>query len=354
MVGRTISIDGTVISDDTPCWVIAEIGHNHQGDVEKCKQLFREAKAAGASAVKLQKRDNRSLFTREMFDKPYDHENSFGRTYGEHREFLEFGRDEYVELQRYARELGITFFATAFDIPSADFLADLDVPAYKIASGDLRNIPLIAHVARLGRPLIVSTGGGSMTDVRRAYDAVMPINPQLAILQCTASYPAVFEELDLRVIETYRAQFPDVVVGLSGHDNGIAMAVAAYVLGARIIEKHFTLNRAMKGTDHAFSLEPVGLRKMVRDLSRLCVALGDGTKKVYPSEIPGITKMGKRLVAARPLRAGQVLTADDVAMRSPGGDGLAPYELPGVLGCILKKDLEPDETIQPDMLRPAP
>ena len=116
MADRTLTIDGTAISDDGPSWVIAEIGHNHQGDLEKCKQLFREAKAAGASAVKLQKRDNRSLFTREMFNKPYDHENSFGRTYGEHREFLEFGRAEYAELQRFARELGITFFSTAFDI----------------------------------------------------------------------------------------------------------------------------------------------------------------------------------------------------------------------------------------------
>jgi sialic acid synthase SpsE len=352
MADRTLTIDGTAISDDGPCWVIAEIGHNHQGDLEKCKQLFREAKAAGASAVKLQKRDNRSLFTREMFDKPYDHENSFGRTYGEHREFLEFGRAEYVELQRFARELRITFFSTAFDIPSADFLAELEMPAYKIASGDLRNIPLISHVARLGKPMIVSTGGGTLDDVRRAYEAVMPLNRQLAILQCTASYPVAFEEMDLRVIETYRATFPDVVVGLSAHDSGIAMALAAYMLGARIVEKHFTLNRAMKGTDHAFSLEPVGLRKMVRDLTRARVALGDGLKKVYPSEGPGIAKMGKKLVAARPLTPGQVLRAGDVAIKSPGGDGLPSYELPNVLGRSIRKALETDEAIRLDMLGP--
>jgi sialic acid synthase len=351
---RALVIDGQVISDESPCWVIAEIGHNHQGDLEKCRQLFREAKAAGASAVKLQKRDNPTLFTREMYGRPYDHENSFGRTYGEHREFLEFGKDEYVELQRFARELSITFFATAFDIPSADFLARLDMPAYKIASGDLRNIPLIEHVARLGKPIIISTGGGTLDDVRRAYDAVRPLNRQVAILQCTASYPAAFEELDLRVIETYRALFPHVVIGLSAHDSGIAMAVAAYVLGARIIEKHFTLNRAMKGTDHAFSLEPVGLRKTVRDLTRVRVALGDGTKRVYPSEIPGITKMGKRLVAARPLRSGQILTPKDVGIKSPGGDGLAPYELHDVIGRALRKDLDTDEAIQLDMLGPRP
>lgn len=349
MKGRRLTIDGTTISDASPCWVIAEIGHNHQGDVEKAKQLFREAKAAGASAVKLQKRHNRSLFTREMYDKPYEHENSFGRTYGEHREFLEFGLAEYRELQQYARELGITFFATAFDIPSADFLAGLDMPAYKTASGDLKNIPLLTHVAKIGRPMIVSTGGGTLEDVRRAYEAVIPINTQLAILQCTASYPAAFEELDLGVIETYRESFPDVVIGLSAHDNGIAMAVAAYVLGARIIEKHFTLNRAMKGTDHAFSLEPVGLKKMVRDLTRLRVALGDGVKKAYASEAVGLHKMAKKLVTARALPAGHVLTADDITTKSPG-DGLAPYELPRVLGRITRKPLEPDETIRLEAL----
>jgi sialic acid synthase len=351
MTQRALVIDGVTIADDVPCWVIAEIGHNHQGDVEKAKQLFREAKAAGAAAVKLQKRHNRTLFTREAYDKPYEHENSFGRTYGEHREFLEFERDEYLELQRYARELGITFFATAFDIPSADFLAALDVPAFKLASADLRNVPLLSHVARFGKPMIVSTGGGTLEDVRRAYDTIAPVNPRLALLQCTASYPVAFEEMDLRVICTYREVFPETVIGLSAHDSGIAMAVAAYTLGARIIEKHFTLNRAMKGTDHAFSLEPVGLRKMVRDLNRLHIALGDGVKKVYDSEIPGITKMSKKLVAARPLQPGTVLTEADVVIKSPG-DGVPPYELPNVLGRTMLKFLEPDEAIQLDMLGP--
>src|SRR4029077_9548334 len=147
-------------------------------------------------------------------------------------------------------------------------------------------------------------------------DTVMPINQKLSILQCTAGYPAAFEELDLRVINTYRERFPGAVIGFSSHDNGIAMAVAAYVLGARIIEKHFTLNRAWKGTDHAFSLEPVGLRKMVRDLDRTWQAMGDGEKRVYPSEVAPITKMGKKVVAARALPAGHVLRTDDVCLKS--------------------------------------
>jgi N-acetylneuraminate synthase/sialic acid synthase len=348
-VAGTLKIGSREIGDHTSCYVIAEIGHNHQGSLEKARELFREAKLAGADAVKLQKRDNRGLYTKAAFDKPYDNENSFGATYGEHREFLEFGRDEYRALQSYAKELGIDFFATAFDIASADFLAALDVPAFKIASGDLKSGPLLEHVARFGKPVVISTGGAVYDDVQRAYETIRAINPQVAVLQCTAGYPAAFEELDLRVISQYRERFPEAVVGFSGHDSGIAMPVAAYVLGARIVEKHFTLNRAMKGTDHAFSLEPVGLRKMVRDLQRTHRALGDGSKKVYESERAPIVKMGKSLVVARDLPAGHVLTPRDIVMKSPGG-GIPPYALGSVLGLVTLKALHEDDFLSYEML----
>lgn len=349
-MARELRIGGKVIGDESDCYVIAEVGHNHQGDLEKCFELFRAAKLAGANAVKLQKRDNKSLYTRALYEKPYDHENSFGKTYGEHREFLELGRREYEALASFAKEIVIDFFATAFDFRSADFLVELDVPAFKVASGDMRNVPLLRHVSRFGRPVVLSTGAASMDDVRRACDAVLEINPQLCLLQCTAGYPAKFEELDLRVIGTYREAFPDTVVGLSAHDNGIAMAVAAYVLGARVIEKHFTLNRAMKGTDHAFSLEPLGMQKMVRDLRRTRVALGDGRKKIYPSEEPALVKMGKQLVAARDLEPGQVLTAEDVAIKSPGGEGFFPYDLDRVIGRKVSRRVKADEPIRAEVL----
>jgi sialic acid synthase len=341
-VARTLRIGQHEIGDHTRCYVIAEIGHNHQGSLEKARELFREAKAAGADAVKLQKRDNRGLYTRAAYNKSYDNENSFGATYGEHREFLEFGAREYKELQAYAKQLGVDFFATAFDLASADFLGALDVPAYKIASGDLRSTPLLKHVAALGKPVIISTGGALIEDVQRAYDTIMAINTQLAILQCTAGYPAAFEELDLRVIETYRERFPKAVIGFSSHDNGIAMPVAAYMLGSRIVEKHFTLNRTMKGTDHAFSLEPVGLRKMVRDLERTYKAMGNGVKKVYDSERAPIVKMGKSLVIARDLPVGHRLEPQDIVLKSPGG-GIPPYELDNVIGCVTRTALYEDD-----------
>ena len=346
---RQLIIADRVINDDSAAYVIAEIGHNHQGNLKTAKDIFRAATENGASAVKLQKRDNRSLFTREMFDKPYDNENSFGATYGEHREALEFGMSEYEALAAEAARLNVAFFATAFDIPSADFLAELQSPAYKISSGDLKNTPLLAHVARIGKPMIISTGGAAMEDVQRAYDVIMPINPQLCILQCTAGYPAEHAELDLRVIATYRECFPDAVIGYSGHDNGIAMPLAAYMLGARVIEKHFTLSRSMKGTDHSFSLEPVGMKKMVRDLGRVQVALGDGRKKVYASEASPLLTMGKKLAAARDLPAGHVLTAGDVAVKSPG-DGLPPYYLDQILGQALVRALRTEESITLDLL----
>lgn len=341
---RQLVMGKHVINDDSPCYVIAEIGHNHQGDMQKARQLFIAAKEAGANAVKLQKRDNQTLFTTEAYNRPYDNPNSFGVTYGEHREFLEFNWHQYVELQQFAKELELDFFSTAFDIPSADFLIKLDPVAFKIASGDLRSIPLLKHVASFGKPMIVSTGGGTMDDVKRAYDAIMPINTQLSILQCTAAYPPEWHEINLRVIDSFRREFPDIVIGFSSHDSGIAMAVAGYMLGARIVEKHFTLNRAMKGTDHKFSLEPDGMRKMVRDLKRLHIALGDGVKSTYDSEKSPLEKMSKSVVANRDLPAGHVITDCDITMKIPGG-GIPPYDMDKLIGTKLKTALNKDQML---------
>jgi len=346
---RELVIDGRRINDHEDCYIIAEIGHNHQGELEKAKQLFHRAKECGVDAVKLQKRDNRTLFTGGMYDMPYEHESSFGRTYGEHREFLEFGMAEYIELKRYAEELGLVFFATAFDIPSADFLAKLSVPCYKVASGDLKNIPLMKYIARFQKPMIVSTGGGTLEDAQRVYDTLKPIKAEFCFLHTTASYPTAPEEMNLRVITKMRERFPDVVIGLSDHYNGIAMAPVAYVLGARVIEKHFTLNHTWKGTDHPFSLEPIGMQKMVRDLRRTRAAIGDGVKRAYSSESNAIYKMGKKLVAARDLPAGHRLTEADIAIKSPGG-GLPPYELERIIGNVTRRALKTDEAITLEIL----
>ena len=348
-IPRSLQIGEVTIDDNADCFVIAEIGHNHQGSVETAQAMFRAAADAGANAVKLQKRDNRSLYTQALFDKPYNGDNSFGRTYGEHREALEFDAHQYAELMAYAAELGVVMFATAFDLPSIEFLEQFEMPAYKVASADVNNHPLLRELGRTGRPIIFSTGGASIEEVRRAHEVLSEETDQLCVLQCTAGYPAAWDELDLRVIDTYRRIFPSTVVGLSSHDNGIAMPVAAYVLGARVVEKHFTLDRTMRGSDHAFSLEPQGLRKMVRDLGRTRLALGEGIKRQYDSEKAPIEKMSKKLVASRKLEAGCVLAVEDIALRSPG-NGLAPAFLDRVVGRRLKTGLEPDGDLTLDLV----
>ena len=346
-------VDGRVIARDGPAYVIAEIGHNHQGDVEKAKALVRAARECGADAVKLQKRDNAQLYTRALYDAPYDNEHSFGRTYGEHREALELSAAEWLELREFSREEGITLFGTVFDAPSADFLHELDLPAFKIASGDLTNTPLLRHVAGLGRPMFLSTGGGTMDDVERAVDTILPLNAQLCVMQCTAAYPCEVEELNLGVIESYRERFPDLVIGLSDHQSGIAMSLVGYMLGARVIEKHFTMNHAWKGSDHAFSLMPEGMRRLVRDLHRVPDAVGDGVKRPLASEARPLEKMGKKLVATRDLPVGHVLTAEDLAARSPADGGLPPYELDDLLGRRLTRPLMVDQTLVTDDVEPV-
>ena len=300
-------VEGRRIANDADAYVIAEIGNNHQGDLEKAKGLIHAAKECGVDAVKLQKRDNRRLFTRAFYESPYDNENSFGATYGDHREALEFGKSDWFELSRYSREEGVAFIAAAFDEPSADLLAELDIDAFKLASGDLLNVPFLRYVAAFDKPIFLSTGGGTIEDIDRAVEAIVPLNRKLCVLHCTASYPADVEDLNLSVITTLRERYPELVIGLSDHHNGIAMAPVAYMLGARVFEKHFTLNHAWKGTDHAYSLMPDGMRRFVRDLHRIPAALGDGVKRRLPSEERPLEKMGKKLVAARDLYAGHVL-----------------------------------------------
>jgi N-acetylneuraminate synthase/sialic acid synthase len=342
-------IEDRVINDDADCYVIAEIGANHMGDVEIAKEMITKARESGVNAVKFQKRDNKSLFTKEMYDSPYVNPNSFGPTYGEHRDALEFGLDEFSELIRHSKEEGVTMITSAFDFNSADFLAELEMPAYKTASADITNTPFLKYIAEIGKPMIVSTGGSSLEDVQRAYDTIMPINDQICFLQCTSSYPAEAADMNLNVIQTYKDTFPDCVIGLSDHQNGIAMALVGYVLGARVIEKHFTLNRGWRGTDQPFSLEPGGLRRLVRDLGRAKVAFGDGVKRRMESEIIPLKKLGKKLVAARNIPAGHKMTAEDFAIKVPN-DGLPPYHLDAMIGQVTTKALEVDENVTFEVL----
>lgn len=340
-----ISLGKYVISENSPCFIIAEIGHNHQGDLEIAKKMIRAAAENGAHAVKFQKRSNKNLFTNEMYNKPYDNENSYGKTYGLHREALEFGEKEYRELKTLADELGVVFFATPFDFWSVDFLEKVGVPCYKIASAHITDIPLIDYVASKGKPIFLSTGGATIEDVDRAYKAVKKYNVPLCIMQCTAAYPQMdYKETHLNVFNTYKQRYPDAILGFSSHDSGIMLPIAAFMLGSRVVEKHFTLNRAMRGTDHSYSLEPVGLRKMARDLERVYESLGSYEKVPQASEKNPIFKMAKSIVAKKRISKGTIITPEMVAFKSPGV-GLMPYRVYEVLGRTAEKDIEVDEFI---------
>ena len=336
---RELTIGTKTISDDSRAYVIAEIGHNHQGSLDNAIKLIEAAAEAGADAAKFQKRSNKLLFIPSTYNEIYNSENSFGLTYGQHREALELNEEDYQKCILTAKSLGIDFFATAFDFKSADFLRRLDMPAFKIASGDLQNLPLIEYISKFKKPIIISTGGSTLQMIDDAVRTIQNYHNNFAILQCTSGYPAKYEELNLAVISSLRDKYPNNVIGYSGHENGIAMPLVAYTLGARVIEKHFTLNRAMKGTDHSFSLEPQGMKKLVRDLNRASLAIGDGVKMKYESEIIPIKKMGKMIVASRDLEINDVISMDDIEFRSPG-IGLPPSRLSEVVGRSLAHRVE--------------
>jgi sialic acid synthase len=287
---RELTIAGRRISDSDPCYVIAEIGSNHGGDVDVACRMVREAARCGADAVKFQKRTNDTLYTQALLHAPYENENSYGATYGEHRAALEFDRRALERVHTAAKGCGIVGFSTAFDERSVEELASAHFSAaYKIHSGGLTDAPLLGAVAKLKRPVIVSTGGGTVDDIDRAHE-ILGDCPH-AFLHCTAAYPLKPEEANLRCILTLRERYPDTVIGFSSHSPGIALSLVAYAFGARIIEHHFTLNRASKGTDHAFSLEPKALATLVEDLEKTRIAMGDGIKRFYPSEVKPIAKM---------------------------------------------------------------
>lgn len=289
---REIVLNGRRIADELPAYIIAEVGHNHGGKFDTARTMIQTAAAAGAHAVKLQKRDVDTLYSFTMLQKPYENEHSFGKTYGDHRRALEFGAKEYLACRSVAHTAKVDFFATAFDEPSADFLMHVDVPAIKIASSGMQDHALLRYVASLGKPMIISTGGAFWSDIDAAVDIMSGTDTPYALLHATAAYPVHnIVELNLKAIPEMRERYPNTVIGFSSHSPGIAMSLIAYAYGARIIEHHVTLNRASKGTDHAFSLEPKGLAVLCEDLLKAHVANGDGVKRMYDSERAPLSKM---------------------------------------------------------------
>lgn len=326
-------------------YTIAEIGNNHQGSVKHAMKLIKSAKDAGANAVKTQKRDNKSLYTKTFFNQVYDNPNSFAQTYGEHREKLELNKSDYKDLVEYSKEVEIDFFATPFDLNSLDFLEEFNFKSYKIASADITNTILQTEIAKTKKEIFLSTGGATLDDVKRAKENIFKHNEKLTIMQCTASYPVKIDNMNLKVLETYKKNFPEIRLGLSDHENGIDAGPIAYMLGARVFEKHFTLNRANKGTDNAFSLEREGLNKFIRNINRVEKLLGSSEKKQLESETKPLIKMRKSPVMKVSKKKGEVIDLKDILLKSPGL-GIHPYEIEKILGRRLNKDLNIDDYIK--------
>jgi len=348
---RSIMIDGHRITQDGDAWVVAEIGHNHGGKLDTAIEMCRVAKECGCDAVKLQKRTLSRCYTKTFLSTPYNSEHAFGRTYGEHREALEFGTVEYMELMAYCKEIGITLFATAFDEEAVDFLDDLDVPCYKIASGDLTNIPLLIHICKKGKPIIISTGGAYMDQIVDADTIALLHEAQVAFLHCVASYPTRADIANISAIKTMMDRLHTCIIGYSCHYNGILLAEMAYMYGARIIEKHFTLDHTAKGSDHALSLQPQGMKNLVRNLRRMKPAYGHGEKlRIHEEEKP-LEKMEKVGYPNKMLKEGAVIELSDIVLKSPatraGIRGNRLYELAGK---ILKSDCSTAVPLTKDLL----
>ena len=283
-----IRIGDRLVGEGHPTYIIAEIGINHNGSVDIAKLLIDAAVKAGVDAVKFQKRTPEICTPRDQWDKMRETPWGYIR-YIDYRHKVEFGQDEYQEIDRYCREKGITWFASVWDEPSVDFLEQFNPVAYKIPSAALTDHDLLRHVRATGRPMIISTGMSTMEQIRAAVDVVGAEN--LALMHATSTYPCEPEELNLRMIQTLKQEFPNVPIGYSGHEVGLVTTAVAVALGACMVERHITLDRAMWGSDQAASVEPGGLQKLVKYIRVTERALGDGVKRVYESEMPALRKL---------------------------------------------------------------
>lgn len=285
---KIVKVENKRAGDGEPTFIIAEIGINHNGDINIAKKLIDMAVFAGCDAVKFQKRTIELVYTPEELARP--RENPFGPTNGDLKRGLEFGEKEYQEIGSYCKQKDIIWFVSPWDVKSVDFLERFDVPCYKIASPSLTDDELLKQIKSKGKPIILSTGMSTVEQIKHAVEVLGEEN--LILLHCTSTYPSKIEELNISVIPWMKKTF-DCPVGYSGHETGVVQSIIAVLSGANVVERHITLDRAMWGSDQPASLEPNGLNRMVRDIRLIPTCLGDGEKRVYESEKPIIQKLRK-------------------------------------------------------------
>lgn len=285
---NNVVIGNKTVGDEFPCFIIAEIGINHNGSVDLAKKMIDEAVEAGCDAVKFQKRTVTKVYTPEELDvyRP----NYYGSTNRDLKLGLELGYDEYCEIDRYCKSKNIMWFASCWDLDSVDFIEQFDVPCHKVASAMLTDDNFLLKLKSIGKPVLLSTGMSTMEEIRHAVNLLGEDN--IVLFHCTSTYPTAHHEINLRVIEELRREF-SCPIGYSGHERGLLPSILSVQLGASAVERHITTDRTLWGSDQAASLEPEGLRRMVRDIREVKIVLGDGKKVVYDSEIPVKNKLRK-------------------------------------------------------------
>jgi sialic acid synthase SpsE/sugar phosphate isomerase/epimerase len=339
----TIQIEDRIIGEGYPTYIIAEIGVNHNGFLQLALDLIDKSIEAGVDAVKFQKRSLEKLYPKRMLENVNMGEKNMAYLLPILQQ-VELSDMDYARLVEYCKEKGVTFMCSAFDADSADFLEDL-VPAYKVASADMINFPLLEHLAKKGKPMILSTGMSRMEEVEATVEFLKERDVSFALLHCNSAYPAAFEDINLKFM--HRLKEFGVPVGYSGHERGIAVSTVAAALGATIIERHITLDRTMEGPDHAASLEPHGFAKMVRDIRQVETALGTGEEKFMSrGEILNREVLAKSLVAACNVKAGETITEKMVTVKGPG-QGLSPQRYQDLIGRVATRDIEEDGLFLP-------
>ncbi|WP_460033661.1 N-acetylneuraminate synthase family protein [Megalodesulfovibrio paquesii] len=340
---------GKMLGEGRPVFVVAEIGNNHQGELSLALELVEAAARAGVDAVKFQKRHTRALLTKAGCDAPYTGPNSFGSTYGAHRDALELGMDDMAALKARAEALGLSFLASAWDLVSLEAMLELGMDCVKVASADLVAVPMLRRIGRSGLPVLLSTGMSSLEQIDRAVAELRAWHDRIVLLHCNSSYPCPESELRLPVMRLLKTRY-GLPVGYSGHELGLGPSVAAAALGACVVERHMTLDRAMRGTDHKASLAPGEFAALVRMIREVEQAMTGSGKVVTPSERETARKLRKSIVAARDLPAGHLLTEEDLACKSPG-TGLLPEHWDEVVGSRLQCAVRRDQQLQWSMLR---
>jgi len=334
-----------LIGDGHPSYIIAEIGVNHNGMVPLAFELIDKAIDSGVDAVKFQKRNLKNLYPKRMLENVNVGEKNMAYLLPILQQ-VELSDEDYYRIKDYCDKKGMTFICSPFDIDSADFLDELGVPAFKVASADLTNLPLLSHLVKKNKPMILSTGMSRMDEVEFTVKFLKAQGAEFALLHCNSAYPAAFEDINLRFMDRLR-KF-DVPVGYSGHERGIAISTVAAAMNAHIIERHITLDRTMDGPDHAASLEPHGFKKMVRDIRQVEMALGTGEEKYMSrGEILNREVLAKSLVAARDIQKGESIAADMITVKGPG-QGLSPQRFDDLVGRTAIRDIAEDDLFLPE------